>query len=144
VRGGHNKGKIGPESGCWKGDAAKYHSKHFWIGRHYGKADHCENPDCKGTSKHFQWANISGNYERFISDYKQLCIPCHRRFDTRGSCKYGHPYSGKNLVITKRGYWRCRECALRRTRDWRAKQAEAKSAQALRAIARAKQQGNAA
>jgi len=29
----------------------------------------------------YEWANISGEYKRDVSDYIQLCPSCHRKFD---------------------------------------------------------------
>ena len=75
------KGKyLGDQIASWKGDKASYQAKHSWMYRHYGKANYCEN-DITHTSKRFEWANISGRYLRSRSDYKSLCVPCHRRMD---------------------------------------------------------------
>jgi len=35
----------------------------------------------EGYKNYFQWANISSLYKRDLSDWKQLCIVCHRAFD---------------------------------------------------------------
>lgn len=64
----------------WKGEDAGYVSKHHWVKRHYGKAnkcEHCEKLDCK----RYEWANISGEYKRTISDWVMLCTKCHHKMD---------------------------------------------------------------
>ncbi len=38
----------------------------------------------------------------------------------RNACKYGHPYEGANVAFTKHGARRCKVCAARATRVWRA------------------------
>lgn len=55
---------------------------HMWIKSRYGKANHCEN-DFNHMSKsgRFEWANVTGKYEKDISNFKQLCVPCHRKLD---------------------------------------------------------------
>lgn len=64
----------------WKGDAAGYSTKHMWLRGRYGCPKKCE--EC-GTevSKKFEWANLSGKYKRDRSDWKRLCIKCHRKLD---------------------------------------------------------------
>lgn len=64
----------------WKGEKAGYQSKHQWVRKYYGKASYCSD-DPSHVSKRYEWANISRKYKRDISDWKQLCISCHRKFD---------------------------------------------------------------
>jgi hypothetical protein len=60
--------------------ASAYSAIHSWVYRHYGKANRCV--DCGENGRlHYQWANISGEYKRDISDWRQLCVPCHIRAD---------------------------------------------------------------
>lgn len=69
----------------WVGDKVSYTALHSWIHRKLGKAFKCDN--CGETKmptnkkRFFQWANISGEYKRDVSDWKQLCSICHRKFD---------------------------------------------------------------
>lgn len=66
----------------WKGDKASYRAKHHWMVNNFGKADKCENPDCKYLNpRRYEWANISGNYMRELDDWMKLCPSCHRRMD---------------------------------------------------------------
>lgn len=32
----------------------------------------------------YEWANISGEYKRELSDYESLCVSCHRIKDLKG------------------------------------------------------------
>lgn len=67
---------------AWKGENAKYTSKHTWIRRKKGVAEDCE--FCKTTqAKRYEWANISGKYLRNLEDYISLCKSCHEKFDNR-------------------------------------------------------------
>ena len=85
----------------WGGNKTGYRSKHHWVVRRLGKANHCV--DCglnklpKGRVRFFHWANISGEYRRDITDYKSLCMKCHKRFDG-----YGISWWVLHLFIIKR------------------------------------------
>lgn len=66
----------------WTGEKVKYRALHSWVERKLGKANVCTK--CgkeKTTPKSIQWANISRNYLRELSDWIQLCVPCHKRYD---------------------------------------------------------------
>lgn len=89
------KGKKRPEmkgvkNHKWRGDEVGNMALHDWIKRYYGLASKCENRKCLGKSKIYQWANISGKYKRRRSDFKQLCVSCHRRYDDRKRRLLGH------------------------------------------------------
>ena len=76
-----NKGMEMPKeekSNNWRGDNVGYGGVHQWLYRNYGKASECI--DCR-SKEDIEWANISGKYLRDIIDWKQLCLPCHRKFD---------------------------------------------------------------
>ena len=57
-----------------------YHTIHKWIQKVGGKPSECE--DC-GTkeAKRYEWANVSGNYQQDIADWKRLCKSCHHKRD---------------------------------------------------------------
>src|SRR5579859_2774450 len=106
---GFKKGNI---SFNFKGDLARYETKHQWVYYHYGKANHCEN-DCTHKATIYQWANISGRYLRDINDWKQLCPSCHQKMDDkycRLVCKNGHTVISENLWINSRGDRVCKKC----------------------------------
>lgn len=69
----------------WKGDKVGYTALHQWVYRQLGKADHCEHCGItevpKGMKRYFEWSNISGSYKREVSDWQQLCMKCHKKFD---------------------------------------------------------------
>lgn len=78
----------------------KYHYRivHTWISEHYGKATKCENPECEGRSKVFEYCLIHGKeHEREISNYKQLCRSCHRKYDNinKNPMDIAKPIAGK-------------------------------------------------
>lgn len=72
---GRNRGALNP---LWKGSDAGYMALHNWIRRHKPKSGSCS--DC-GAEGRTDWANVSGEYRRDLDDYRELCRPCHRRFD---------------------------------------------------------------
>jgi len=82
-----NKDKMcsrlaGKNNGMWKGDNVGYDGMHHWLKTTFGKADKCENPDCKGKSKTFEWSLLKGKkYERRRENFWQLCVICHRIYD---------------------------------------------------------------
>ncbi len=79
-----NKGKYtGEENNKWKGDKVGYHALHNWVARQLGKPSKCEH--CSDTTaKRYEWANISREYKRDISDWVRLCSSCHHTFDDMG------------------------------------------------------------
>lgn len=104
------EGKYGEKSRRWKENDASYSAKHHWILKHYGKASKCEKCGSKNC-KRYEWANISGEYKRDISDYMQLCPSCHRKMDlNKKYCPKGHEYNEKNTYINKFGWKCCRIC----------------------------------
>lgn len=64
----------------WKGNNPNYSAIHKWIVRNYGSATFCSN-DLFHVSSNYDWANISGKYNRDLSDWKQLCRKCHVNLD---------------------------------------------------------------
>ncbi len=79
-----NKGKVLPQlsgenSPNWKGDSAGYHSIHIWVSKNLGKPSHCAK--CDKSEGKFEWANISKEYKRDLSDWVRLCKSCHNIYD---------------------------------------------------------------
>src|SRR3990167_9928092 len=86
------KKKIGIAN--FKGDDVGYYGIHFWLNRTFGKASRCENKKCyyprMGAKKffkkplRFEWALLKGEeYKRVRSNFMQLCIACHRKYDAK-------------------------------------------------------------
>lgn len=98
------KGKKSPSTTgifnpSWKGDTATYTAKHIWISYNFGRPKTCE--QCRFSSdksRKLQWANISGRYLRIRSDWKRLCIPCHRKMDLHGE-KIKLAINRKDIII---------------------------------------------
>ena len=75
-------GGYGKEHWGWKGNNVGYRALHSWVIRKLGKATKCE--FCgkeKTTPKSIHWANKSHKYKRSLSDWIQLCVPCHKAYD---------------------------------------------------------------
>jgi hypothetical protein len=77
------KGKVRPEilgdkNKAWKGDKVGYGALHDWIKDHFPRKYKCEK--CQGT-KNIQMANKSHLYKRDITDWMELCRPCHMKYD---------------------------------------------------------------
>ena len=77
-----NTGRIrvdmrGKNHWFWKGDNVGYDALHDWVNRYLGKANKCSNnPSHK--SPVYYWANISGEYKRELSDWRELCPKCNK------------------------------------------------------------------
>lgn len=82
-----NKGKKLPQRSeenayQWKGDCVGYRALHHWVKRHKGEPTKCV--FCgkeKTTPKSIHWANKSHQYKRDLTDWLQLCVNCHIRYD---------------------------------------------------------------
>lgn len=85
-------GKKEEKARRWKGDEAGYTAIHIWLRNKLGKATKCDNPKCIYPKpikyrkpilkpKRYEWASISRNALRDVSDYIQLCTSCHRKYD---------------------------------------------------------------
>jgi len=78
---------TGANAPYWKGENARYSSKHRWIQKHWQKTGICQwcgaKPKPFGNRKYgTEWANISGEYRRDDrNDWLELCPTCHHKFD---------------------------------------------------------------
>jgi hypothetical protein len=70
--------QTGPKNHLWKGDKVKYKPLHKWVRRYKPKPEFCE--ECK-VNPPIEISNISGEYKRDLTDYRWLCIKCHRKID---------------------------------------------------------------
>lgn len=146
-------------------DRPSYYAIHYWLKKNYGKANECDSVNCLGRSKRYEWAKITGKeYERKRENFMRLCRSCHTLYDysdrtrkknlerwrakaTQKLCKRGHELSGDNItVIPIKGMIgnisntrRCKQCALIRERERRAKNPEAYKAMMNKHNALAKQ-----
>ena len=79
---GVKKGTLGYKSNAWKGEEAGYRAIHIWVQNKLGKPRFCENCGKKGLRhRQYHWANISKKYKRLLSDWKRLCVKCHKKYD---------------------------------------------------------------
>lgn len=61
-----------------------YRNIHMWISNNYGRADHCQSPDCTKESTMFHWALKKGcDYTKNVNNFMQLCAKCHCLYDGR-------------------------------------------------------------
>lgn len=70
----------GPDNAGWKGDQVGYFALHAWLKRERGRPSKCEQCGTK-SAKRYEWANTSGRYLRDFSDWRRLCVSCHRKQD---------------------------------------------------------------
>jgi hypothetical protein len=98
----------------------EYVAIHYWVRKQFGDPMQCE--ECGTTEKpRYEWANVSNQYIKDRSDWKRLCVPCHRLLDlTKPFCSKGHPFFGENLAIRPNGRRRCRTCSNDANKQWRA------------------------
>lgn len=73
----YKKGKDAP---TWK-ENPTYNHIHDWVRKEKGSAKECE--WCDDPKGRFEWANISGEYKRDLSDFVSLCSSCHNKYDKR-------------------------------------------------------------
>ncbi len=86
-------------------------NSHRYIHAKYGKANRCENPNCKKISRTFDWAMIhEKGYLPKRSSFRMLCRSCHTQYDSptrshsggQGFKKGYTPWNkGKNKVYSK-------------------------------------------
>ena len=73
------KSRTGELNHMWRGEDAGYDAKHDWINRHYPRTGTCE--ECGTDDRKTEWSNPDHTYRRVRSDWRELCIPCHRLAD---------------------------------------------------------------
>lgn len=81
----------------WKGNLVGYRALHDWIKRNKEKKNFCEECGCKNRKiiqkngvviSYLHLSNISGKYNREVTDWRYLCPKCHSKHDKgRGSIK---------------------------------------------------------
>jgi hypothetical protein len=79
-----NKGRFtkGLNHYNWRGSKATYPAFHCWLRSNFGSANKCENPNCLGISKNYDWALIHGKtYDHIKDNFIQLCRSCHVKYD---------------------------------------------------------------
>lgn len=59
----------------------RYRLLHMRIIKMFGKANKCENKNCKKISNNFQWSSIDHEYTLNRKDWRMLCVRCHKEYD---------------------------------------------------------------
>jgi len=72
------QGNENDRNGMWVGENISYEGLHAWLSRHKTKTGVCSRCGNKGKTN---FHNISGNYERNVDDYEELCLKCHTTKD---------------------------------------------------------------
>jgi len=78
---GQKKAVSGNKNGSWIGKNITYNGIHSWVRNKFGRATHCDRCFSNELEKTYHWANISGCYLRGRSDWQQLCVSCHLKYD---------------------------------------------------------------
>ena len=81
--------QIGSKN-AWK-EKVGYSGIHKWIVKERKTPSYCEHCKISKAPKlpkdrirkrsYFQWANISGEYKRDVTDWVRLCWSCHCKYD---------------------------------------------------------------
>jgi hypothetical protein len=66
---------------AWKGEKAGYRAVHIWVSKYFGTPSRCEHCGKRGTGHAMHWANLSGKNKRVRTDWKRLCVKCHKKLD---------------------------------------------------------------
>lgn len=106
------------------GTEAQYVALHDWVYRKLGRPQKCD--ECGTTEYHrYEWANISGKYKRDITDWRRLCVPCHRKLDRGDMCQSKrHEMTPENTYTYPNGKKNCKQCRRERQRIWKQRRRE--------------------
>jgi hypothetical protein len=77
---GEVRAGFGADHPNWKGDQVSYNELHAWVRRSKARPTECEH--CGSADHPTEWANLSHEYHRDISDWAALCRFCHRAHDS--------------------------------------------------------------
>ena len=81
-----NRGKKSPQfanekNHNWKGNSVSFCGLHKWVYRYRGKPKKCTFCGKIGNPRQIHWANKSHKYIRDLSDFFELCVSCHKKYD---------------------------------------------------------------
>jgi hypothetical protein len=62
----------------WKGDRVQHKALHVWLRRRIPRVDVCE---ICSVRKALDLANVTGVYDRNLSNYRYMCRSCHTKLD---------------------------------------------------------------
>jgi hypothetical protein len=76
------RNQTGPLNDNWSGRSATILSKHKRLYRAFGQPSKCDVCGTTDESKHYDWANLSGDYDDPL-DFKRMCRSCHWKYDKK-------------------------------------------------------------
>lgn len=86
----------------WRYDHYNIKAIHKWIRKYYGKANKCENTECRKKSNCYDFALIKGRkYLRKRENYKMLCRGCHVKYDMTKKRRLKMSILHKNVIWTQ-------------------------------------------
>lgn len=71
--------QCGEKNTQWKGNDVGYSALHKWINKWFKKNESCE--ECGKYTGWLDWANVSHEYKREVSDWMTMCRSCHAKYD---------------------------------------------------------------
>lgn len=110
----------------FKGTNSEYTMLHSWVRKQLGTPQHCVKCLSKSPRRWYDWANISGEYHKDLTDWIRVCRPCHKIMDRNAPlgirdnytvCIHGHNLSGSNLYVRPNGVRECRICKRKAKND---------------------------
>ncbi len=133
--------RVVTDRGCWEKSSNNrdYYSRFSYKGRVVGAhrvayevfrgpipegmcvCHRCNNKRCMNPN-HLYLATNKQNIQDACRDGLAKGPPAEKR--EQSHCIHGHPLSGENLQITRRGRRHCKECQRRHSRDWKARRRE--------------------
>lgn len=78
------KHPIREKASHWKGSDVGYGGVHQWVNKEFGKATFCCLCGRNDPKRKYEWANLTGKFLRDRENWKNLCVPCHKKFDESG------------------------------------------------------------
>ena len=100
------------------GRNTEYRMLHAQVQAQLGKPNICV--ICNTTeAPRFHWANISGDYKKDLSDWRRLCVRCHKREKHIGYCVQGHKMTKDNTYIRPKGEWECVTCRAHQRKNFK-------------------------
>lgn len=94
---------LSEKNHMWKGDDVGYFALHKWIQRKLGSPKICSKCGENNLNKRYEWHNISGKYKRDITDWKRLCVKCHRIYHKIELVDFEIKQKIKDMIINNPG-----------------------------------------
>ncbi len=82
ARRAYKRDQWGDKNHQWKGDEASKQAFHRRLYSRFGKPTRCAVCGTSDRRWHYDYANLTGNYES-ADDYLPMCRSCHWRFDSK-------------------------------------------------------------